>query len=314
MPRGPAARGSFPPEAAVAVKAIACERPAARGRPLARLSVEDVCQQATKQGIAMSYSTVWRTLAHAALRPWFHRPWLFPQDPKLLEKAVPVLGLYHHRWAGKRLRTQDVVLCADELTGLQALSRLHPGLPPAPGRSGRFEFEYRRNGTLCYLAFLDVFTGKVFGETSTTTGIEPFERVLGHCLAQERYRKARRIFLIVDNGCAHHPSTAPARITAQFPQVTVVHLPIHSSWLNQIELYFSILKRKALHPADFPDTDALARRIAAFQCYYNARAEPFAWNYTRRHLQAYVRKLRVREALFQPAPAARSDAIQPITN
>jgi DDE superfamily endonuclease len=104
---------------------------------------------------------------------------------------------------------------------------------------------------LCYLAFLDVCRGRVYGETAQHNGIAPFERVLAHCLKQPHLAAAERVFLILDNGCAHHPNTSPARIQAQFPQVTVVHLPTHASWLNQIEIYFSIVHRKALTPA-FP--------------------------------------------------------------
>jgi hypothetical protein len=287
-------RGPFPPEETTLVKALACERPSDRGRPLARLSVFDVCEEAWRQGGTMSYSTAWRRLHEDALRPWFQRPWLFPRDPRLLEKAGPVLELYQRCWQGKPLSPQDVVLCADELTQLQALSRLHPAAPAAPGKRARYEFEYERHGTLCYLAFLDVFSGRVFGETAPLNGIEPFDRALKHCLAQERYRDAERIFLIVDNGCAHHPSTAPIRIPAQHPKVTVVHLPVHASWLNQVELYLSILKRKALHPADFADLEALKRRVMLFQMRHNEHAEPFRWNYTRADLAAYVKRLEQR--------------------
>ena len=109
----------------------------------------------------MSYSTVWRRLHEDALRPWFYRPWLFPRDPDLLAKASPVLELYHRRWQGEPLGPREVVLSADELTQLQALSRSHANVPPAPGNAGRYEFEYERHGTLCYLAFLDVFSGRV---------------------------------------------------------------------------------------------------------------------------------------------------------
>jgi transposase len=242
----------------------------------------------------MSYSTVWRRLREDALRPWFQRPWLFPRDPRLLEKAGPVLDLYHRRWQGKALGPKDVVLSADELTQLQALSRLHPGMPSAPGQSARYEFEYARHGTLCYLAFLDVFSGRVYGETAAGNGIDPFERALKHCLAQERYREAERVFLIVDNGCAHHPSTSPTRLREAHPYLTVVHLPTHASWLNQVELYFSIVKRKALHPADFADLDALRKRLMLFQTWYNEHAEPFRWNYTRRDLAAHVKRLKQR--------------------
>jgi hypothetical protein len=112
---------------------------------------------------------------------------------------------------------------------------------------------------------------------------------------------AERVFLIVDNGCAHHPSTSPARLQELDPRLIVVHLPVHASWLNQVELYFSILKRKALHPADFPNLGALAQRILGFQHHYNQQAEPFRWNYTRRDLAAHVRRLKQRDWF----PAAR---------
>ena len=145
----------------------------------------------------MSYSTVWRRLHEDALRPWFQRPWLFPRDPLLLEKAAPVLDLYPRTWQGQPLSERDVVLCADELTQLQSLSRLHPGAPAAPGCPPLYEFEYARHGTLCYFAFLDVFRGRVYGETAETNGIVPFERALSRCLRQERYQEAQRVFLIV---------------------------------------------------------------------------------------------------------------------
>lgn len=161
----------------------------------------------------------------------------------------------------------------------------------------------KRNGTVCYQAFLNVFTGQVYGETHEKNGIETFERTLQHCLAQESYREVERVFLIVDNGSAHHPSTSPARIQAQDARVTTVHLPVHSSWLNQVELYFSILHRKALTPADFPSTAALAQRISAFQCLYNRRAEPFKWQYTRDHLEAYIERLALHEEQFAEAAA-----------
>jgi DDE superfamily endonuclease len=302
MPRGLEDRGLFPPEETIRVKALACERPTdAKRRPLSRLSVFDVTQRAWDLGLTLSYSTVWRRLAEDALRPWLQEQWLFPQDPRFLERATPALELYHRRWEGKPLGKQDVVLCADEMTNLQALSRLHRGLPPAPGRRGRYEFEYKRHGTLCYLAFLEIFTGRIYGETTSQNGIEPFELTLRHCLLQPHLAAAERIFLIVDNGCAHHPSTSPARIQAQFPQVTVVHLPTHASWLNQIEIYFSILRRKALTPADFGSVEALQERILRFQCRYNEHAEPFTWNYTRQQLADYLKRVARHEVEYAAA-------------
>jgi hypothetical protein len=281
------------------VKALACERPTDRERrPLSRFSVFDVCERAWELGLTLSYSTVWRRLAEDCLRPWRQEQWLFPRDPRFLAKASPVLDLYHRRWEGQPLGPHDVVLCGDEMTNLQALSRLHHGLPPTPGRPARYEFEYDRHGTLCYLAFLDVFQGRVYGEVTEQNGIDPFERTLAHCLDQPHLREAERVFLILDNGCAHHPNTSPARLQAQFPQVTAVHLPTHASWLNQIEIYFSIVRRKALTPADFPSLEALQERLLRFQCRYNERAQPFTWNYTRQQLKQYLKRVAVHEQAF----------------
>jgi hypothetical protein len=175
------------------------------------------------------------------------------------------------------------------------------------------EFEYERHGTVCYQAFLNVFTGRVYGEVHASNGIETFERTLGHGLKSALCRDADRVFLIVDNGSSHHPSTSPARIQAQFPQVTTVHLPTHSSWLNQVELYFSIVHRKALTPANFPSVAALEARLYQFQCAYNQRAEPFRWQYTRDDLEAYIERLALHEERFAEAAAQLRDRREALT-
>lgn len=273
-------------------KAAACDRPTdTRRHPVSRFSVTDVCQRVNDLGIRVSYSTLWRWLSRDAIRPWLQEQWLFPQDPRLAEKAAPILDLYQRRWEGQALGPRDVVLCADEMTGVQAISRIHAGTAPAPRRRARYEFEYKRHGTRCYLAILDVCTGKVYGEVGAGTGIEPFETCLAHCLAQPCYQEAERIFLVMDNGCSHHPNTSPERLKAKFPNVRAVHLPVHSSWLNQIEIYFSIVHRKALTPADFSSVEALEQRLLWFQWYYNQDARPFRWNYTLGQLEAHIERL-----------------------
>ena len=320
MPRGRVDRRAFPPKEVTTVKALACDRPRPeKGSPLSRFSVEDIRVRAATQGIGMSYSTVWRCLHQAALRPWFQRQWLFPTDPLLAEKAAPILDLYHRLWEGKPLGPKDYVLCADEMTGVQALRRLHQGLGPAAKRDSRREFEYERGGTLCYTALLDVFSGRVCGETSTGNGIEPFHKALAKCLKQRHYQQAERIFLIVDNGCAHHPSTSPARIQAQFPQVTTLHLPVHSSWLNQVELFFSIVHRKVLTPANFSSLAELEQRLQWFQWHYNTTAAPFNWKFDRTKLQAFLRKLGKHEPLYarwaqEGTPLSGPPALCPLTN
>lgn len=291
MPLVPAAGRLFPPEAQLRVKALACDRPWQVGEPLSRFSVYDVALRAWEAEIGMSYSTIWRLLHRDALRPWFQKQWLFPNDPLLLQKAAPVLDLYHRRWQGEPLGPQDLVLCADEMTNLRFLARHHATMPPGPGREGRYEFSHDRDPeTFCYLAVLEVFTGRVYGHMDEQSGIEPFQQMLSNylrCHAQ----KAERIFLLVDNGSAHHPNTSPKRLATLDPRVITVHLPTHSSWLNQIEIYFSILKRKALTPLDLPDLNALRKRIYGFQSHYNCHAEPFKWKYTLSDLARYVKRL-----------------------
>ena len=322
MHRGRVGPGLYPPEDSIVVKGLACDRPTDnRRRPLSRFSVWDVYERALLHDISLSYSTVWRLLSRDALRPWLQEQWLFPRDPFLRERAAPLLDLYHGRWQGAPLpglaTGRTAVLCADEMTGLQATSRLHASLPPAPGRRGRYEFEYARHGTLCYTAFLNVFTGRVFGESGESNGIEPFERTLKHAL-HGLCPQAERVFLIVDNGSAHHPSTSPARIQAQYPQVEVVHLPVHSSWLNQIEIYFSIVQRKLLTPSDWSSTDELARGLARFQCRYNARADPFHWKWDRNDLDEYIERLSQHDNAFtqarQALAARRAKSDNPLTN
>lgn len=300
----PAPAAAPPPEAAGTPPPSAPTRPRPRYVPLARFSVTDVCERATGLGLDMSYSTVWRRLHAHALRPWFQEQWLFPTDPRLLEKAAPVLDLYHGLWQGAPLRATDAVLSADEITTLQALSRTHPGAPPAPGRRARYEFEYERHGTLCYAAFLEVRTGQVFGKTSATSSIESFQTALAHCLARPRATRWERIFLILDNGPSHHPRTSPARLAALDPRIIAVHLPTHSSWLNQVELYFSILVRKALTPRDFPSLAALRDQIHRFEGYYNEVAAPFRWQFSRNDLERYVERLGRHEARYAETAAA----------
>ena len=238
---------------------------------------------------SISPSTIWRILHQDAIRPWYHRSWISPQDPDFLEKAGPVLDLYQGLWEDKPLGKGVFVLSADEKTQLQALRRTHPTSPPHPGACMRVESEYERGGTLAYLAALDVGTGQVFGRVEPTTGIAPFSHLVDQVMTQPPYVSATQGFWIVDNGSSHHPSTFPPRLKEAYPNAVAVHLPNHASWLNQIELYFSILQRKALTPKDFENLEALAERLLGFQERYNRTARPFHWKFTREKLQERLR-------------------------
>ena len=273
------------------MKAIACELPAQRGVPLSRFSLSDLKKEGEQTALISSISTatIWRILTQDAIRPWDPRSWVFPRDPLLLEKAGPILDLYQGLWQGQPLPEGVFVLGADEKTQLQALKRSHPPRPPQPGSVMQVEYEYSRKGTVAYLAALDIFSGQVLGRVESTTGIEPFRRLVDQGMTQKPYASARQVFWGVDNGSSHHPSTFPARLRAAYPNAVAVHLPNHASWLNQIEIYFSILQRKVLTPKDFKDLEALTERLLAFQERYNRTARPFHWKFTREDLQKRLR-------------------------
>ena len=278
----------------VQVKALACERPATLGLPLSRFSVADVAQQARQSGLVatISDSTVWRWLHADAIRPWQHRCWIFPRDPQFAVKAGRILDLYQRRWQGKLLRDDEFVLSTDEKTSIQARARIHPTLPPQPGVAMRVEHEYVRCGAWAYLAALDVHRAKVFGRCERKTGIAPFERLVDHVMHQPPYNQARRVFWIMDNGSSHRGARCVARLQAKYPRLVPVHGPIHASWLNQIEIYFSIIQRKVLTPNDFPSLAAVKQRLLAFQTHYEAMAQPFEWKFTRHDLARLLNKFR----------------------
>ena len=277
----------------VQVKALACELPATLGLPLSRLSVADVAQQARQLGLVatISDSTVWRWLNADAIRPWQHRCWIFPRDAQFAVKAGRILDLYQRRWQGKLLRDDEFVLSTDEKTSIQARARKHPTLPPQPGVAMRVEHEYQRCGAWAYLAALDVHRAKVFGRCERKTGIAPFERLVGQVMQQAPYNHARRVFWIMDNGSSHRGARCVTRLQEKFPRLVPVHGPVHASWLNQIEIYFSIVQRKVLTPNDFPTLAAVEERLLAFQSHYEAIAQPFEWKFTRRDLAALLTKI-----------------------
>lgn len=242
-----------------------------------------------------SASTIWRWLAEDAIKPWQQRSWLFVRDPDFAVKAGRVLDLYARRFEGRRLRPDELVVSADEKSQLQALARRHTSLPAGPGRAMRNEFDYRRGGTLAYLAAWDVHHARIFGRCEAKTGIEPFGRLVEQVMTTEPYASARRVFWIVDNGSSHAGQASIDRLQNAWPNLRLIHLPVHASWLNQIEIYFSIVQRKALTPNDFSDLEALAARITAFEEHYRQIAKPFDWTFTRTDLDRVLAKITDRQ-------------------
>jgi len=266
--------------------------------PLSRLSVADVALHARRSGPVahISNSTVWRWLHEDAIRPWQHRCWIFPRDPHFQAKAGRILDLYARCWQGQALREDEFVISTDEKTSIQARVRIHPSLPVRPGRPMRVEHEYARGGAWAYLAALDVHRAKVFGRCEATTGIAPFERLVDQVMCQPPYNEAHRVFWIMDNGSSHRGEASVRRLTQAHPRLVPVHGPVHASWLNQIEIYFSIVQRKALTPNDFSCLEAVADRLARFERYYESIAHPFEWKFTRADLNALIARMRARYA------------------
>ena len=251
-----AARGSpapFSPRKQVAqVKAIACELPATHGVPLSRFSRAELHRLVIERGVTeASASTIGRWLAEDAIKPWQHRSWIFPRDPRFLEQAGPVLDLYAAPLGGPAAAPRRVSSSAPTRRPRSRRAARHPRRPsPAgPGRPQRVEHEYDRGGTLCYLAAWDVHHGRLFGrceQQDRDRAVRPTRRA-GH--DQRALRLApRRVFWIVDNGSSHRGQASIDRLQTEWPNLILVHLPVHASWLNQIEIFFSIIQRKVADP------------------------------------------------------------------
>lgn len=275
------------------VKALACELPATTGVPLSRWSCEELARELVTRAVvaAISAAIVWRILDRDAIRPWFHRSWIFPRAQDFAAKAAVVLDLYARIFEGKPLGKREFVICADEKTSIQARCRCHPTLPPGRARLMRVEHEYERCGAVAYLAAYDVHRAKVFGRCEDTTGIVPFGQLVEQVMTTEPYASARRVFWVVDNGSSHRGQASVHRLEGDWPNLRLIHLPVHASWLNQCEIYFSIVQRKVVNPNDFTDTDQIAERLAAFEQRYNATAEPFHWTFGRDDLDKLCARL-----------------------
>src|SRR5690625_1012707 len=273
------------------VKAWACELPAEHGQPLSRWSAPELARQLVADGIGASVSTVRRWLAEDALKPWQYQSWIFIRDPQFAAKAAVVLDLYARIHQGVALGADEYVISADEKPSIQARDRCHATAPAGKGQSMRVNHDYRRGGALAYLAAYDVHHGRVFGRCETTTGIAAFTALVDQVMSREPYASARRVFWIVDNGSSHRGQAAIDRLAARYPNAVMVHTPVHASWLNQVEIYFSIIQRKVLSPNDFSDLTAVEQRLLAFEDRYNATAIPFKWKYTTADLNRHLERL-----------------------
>ena len=263
--------------------------------PVSRFSAATIAATLVRLGVAAAISarTVARWLRADQLKPWRFRSWITPKDlTTFLERACPVLDLYE-RVATGAVRSGEVVLSVDEKTSIQA--RAHATYKPAGrGEPAHLEHTYKRRGAVHLIAALSVVTGVVSGTVVADKRFVEFAAFLRPLLTTVLQQGARRIHLILDNGSTHRPKYLAQWMAENFPGVLVeLHwLPVRSSWLNQVEIFFGILQQQALTPNDFPSTAAVTHRILDFIAYRNEHARPIAWTYTSRQLRAKHERLR----------------------
>jgi len=269
------------------------------------LQVPDIQAEVINRGLVASISdmTIWRWLDEDAIKPWTHRSWIFPRDSDFEPKAARVLDLYAREFEDRRLQPDEFVISSDEKTSIQARIRCHLSAAANSHHPMLVEHEYDRGGSLAYIAAWDVHRAKLFGRLEATTGIEPFGRLVNQVMTEEPYRSARRVFWVLDNGSSRRGTAAVRRLQEAHKNLVLVHLPLHASWLNQVEIYFSILQRKVLTPADTASLDDLAAQVLAFQAYYEVRARPFEWKFTRADLAKLLQRLASKEAGRLPEAA-----------
>ncbi|MFD4764636.1 IS630 family transposase [Streptomyces sp. NPDC058439] len=283
----------FTPVQVAEAKALACQLPAETGVPLARWSCPNLAAELIARGVTdtVSASTVRRWLRQDALKPWQYQSWIFIRDPDFRAKAQCVLDLYARTYEDEPLGADEYVVSSDEKTSIQARCRCHPTLAPGRARAMRVNHTYGRGGAVAYLAAYDVHRARVFGRCEATTGITPFMTLVEQVMTTEPYASARRVFWIVDNGSSHRGKKAIDRLTKAYPNAVMVHTPVHASWTNQIEIFFSIVQRKVVSPNDFTDLAQVRDRLRAFEDRYNAAAQPFQWRFTTSDLDELLARL-----------------------
>lgn len=265
----------FPPEVALHAVKIACERPDTCGRSLCLWDCQEIVQHLRQvAGVgSISAQTVQRMLAAHKLKPWRKQMWLSPKVPRdasFAEKVRRICDLYT-----RPLGEHERVISTDEHTSIQPRPRLHPTRPALPGRPTQVEHEYQRCGALNLLAALDTRSGKVWGEVAARKRQIEFLALLEQIEA-DLPESVTHIYLILDN-VRMHTGKKVQEWLAKHPRFLLVHPPVHCSWMNQIEQWFSILVRKRLKIADFVSKEHLSERLQAFMREWNERAHAFKW-------------------------------------
>ena len=231
--------------------------------------------------LGLSKSTVQRIWRQARVKPHRLDRYMASDDPQFEEKATDIIGLY------MKPPQHAAVFCVDEKSAIQALDRLDPVLPLSPGRAERHGFEYYRHGTLSLYAALDVKTGKVVGKTAARHTSAEFVGFLGQIVENAQW--ASEIHIVLDNLSAHK-TKAVGDFLETHPKVHFHFTPTYSSWLNQVEIWFSKIERDVIARGVFNSVADLARKLRKYIRAYEKSAKPFRWTYTdaRRRIRSLV--------------------------
>lgn len=273
----PVGRLFFPAETAVHLVKLACERPDDCGPSLSTWFCSDLARQLVADGVieSISAATVQRILASHKLKPWRIHMWLSPKAPRdaeFYERVKEIIALYT-----RPLGDHEVVLSVDEKTSLQPRTRSHATQPALPGNiPNHVEHEYQRCGALQLFAAFDTRSGKVYGETFDRKRQKEYITFLEN-LDAEIPDKVTTIHLVLDNVSTHHGKQMRAWLE-EHPRFVLHFTPVHCSWMNQVEQWFSVLQRKRFRIADFKDKADLAAKIHPFIAEWNEQAHPFNWS------------------------------------
>jgi DDE superfamily endonuclease len=289
----PLVRGSrafFPSVQRAQVTALACTLPRDSGRPLSRWSSTELVAAAQARGIAaaISASTIRRWLRAEKIKPWQYHSWQQPTDPRFLERAIPVLNLYER--AQELAAKGHVVVCADEKTSIQARQSEGTPRPTCPGMPLRIGDRYHRRGALQLFAALLVSTGETLARCFERKRFVEFQTFLCTLFGSLWCQNSRRVHLILDNGSTHAPKQLPVWLrTLRLPFAVELHwLPVHASWLDQVELVFSTVQRKVLTPNNFRNRDELEAILLTHFDERNKHPAPIRWSYTSANLRKHV--------------------------
>ncbi len=221
--------------------------------------------------LGVSHNRVARVWARAGLKPHRLRRYMTSDDPDFEAKATAIIGLY------LKPPANAAVFCVDEKTAIQALDRLDPVLPLSPGRAERHGFEYKRHGTLSLYAALETRTGAILGQTALRHTSAEFVAFLGEIVAHQP--AGRAIHIIADNLSAHK-TKGVAEFLQHHPQVTLHYTPTYSSWLNQVELWFSKIERDLIARGIFTSVADLRRKLMRYIRHYNKSPKAFKWSWS----------------------------------